>query len=94
MARIDPIDSVEDVFALMSIAVARPPVAETLAILLDDDRRGLTIANAIGTVHPDAMFDVLEHCMMSPDLEDFAAVILVTVRPGGSIEPGDIDRWF
>lgn len=93
-ARIDPIDCAGEALAVMSIAVARPHVAETIAILLDDARRGLTIVNAAGTVHPDAMFDVLDHCMLSCELEDFAAVILVTVRPGGSIEPCDIDRWF
>ena len=94
MARIDPIDSARDALAMMSLVVARPPIAETIAILLDDARRGLTIVHAAGTMHPDALFDVLERCMLSPDLEDFAAVILVTVRPGGSIDPDDVDRWF
>jgi hypothetical protein len=94
MARIDPIDSAEDALALMSIAVAQPHVAETIAVLLDDARHGSTIVNAPGTVDPDAMFEVLEHCMLSPDVEDFAAIVLVTVRPCGSIDADDVDRWM
>lgn len=94
VARIDPIDSTEDALAVMSIAVARPLISETIAMLLDDDRRGLAIVDVLGTVDPDAMFDVLEHCMMSPHLEDFASIVLVSVRPDGSIDPDDVDRWL
>lgn len=94
VARIDPIDSAEDALAVMSIAVARPLIAETIAILLDDDRRGLAIVDVLGTIDPDAMFDVLDRCILSPLLEDFASMVLVTVRPDGSIDPDDVDRWL
>jgi len=94
IARVDRIDSEDDALAVMSLAITRPFVAQTVAILLDDERRGRTIFSSPGTVDPDAMFEVLDHCMLSPDLEEFAAVILVTVRPNGSIDPDDVDRWL
>jgi len=93
-ARVDPIDSDDDALAVTAIALSRPLVAQTLVILLDGERRGLTILCVNDTADPDAMFEVLDRCILSPDLEEFAALILVTVRPGGSVDPEDVDRWL
>jgi len=93
-ARIDPINSEFEALAVASIAVSWPPRAQTIVILLDSERRGLTIVCVNDTADPDAMFEVLDRCFLSPDLEEFAALVLVTVRPGGSVEPNDVDRWF
>ena len=64
---IDPIDSRTD--ALAVLALAAPFGHDTVAILLDPERRGVGILIVTGTTHPDAMFEVIDVCIQAQRTE-------------------------
>lgn len=95
-ALVDPIDSAADALTLIDLTMKDPPGCNTVAILLDHERRGISIFTVTGTTHPDAMFDVLDIIIdagTEGDL-DLGGVILASVRPDGRVEPADVDRWL
>jgi hypothetical protein len=66
-----------------------------LAFLLDRDGNGSVITVVSGTVDPDSVLSVVECITRAADgLPRAAAMVLATVRPHGSVLPGDIDRWL
>ena len=91
-----PIRSSLEALAVVSLAIHRPLVAETIAFLLDHDGCSNTITVVSGTFDPDSVLSVAE-CMAragssSPAL---CRVVLATVRPGiTGLLPGDVDRWL
>ena len=95
----EPIRSSTDAIAIVSLAIHRPLVAETIAFFLDETSRSNTITVVSGTTGPDSVLTVAE-CMAvagarSPSL---CGVVLATVRPNAPPNvpptlPGDIDRW-
>ncbi len=92
----DPICSSIDALAVVSLAIHRPLVAETIAFFLDETSCSNTITIVSGTTDPDSVLAVAE-CMAlaahgSPSL---CGVVLASVRPDapGSLA-GDIDRWL
>lgn len=95
----EPIRSSTDAIAIVSLAIHRPLVAETIAFFLDETSRSNTITVVSGTTDPDSVLTVAE-CMAvagarSPSL---CGVVLATVRPNAPPNvpptlPGDIDRW-
>jgi hypothetical protein len=87
---IDPIRSEAD--ALAVIGLAAPFGHDTIALLLDHDRRGRSIVVVTGTVEPDALFRTLDLCLAHHRCE-VGALVLATSRPGGGLEPDDVDRW-
>lgn len=93
-ARIDPIDSEIEALSLVSPAIRHPLAHDTIAILLDAERRGLSILTITGTIALDAMFDVLEVVVEAGRDSDLGGLILATVRPDGGLEAGDGDRWL
>ncbi len=94
-ARIDPIDSEPVALSMIAHMMARPAEPETIALLLDDQRRGLTVLVVSGTERPDAMFDVIDLIADAYARDDeVGAVVLASVRPGGAIDDADIDRWL
>ena len=95
-ALIDPIDSADEALMLIDFTMKHPPRSDTIAILLDHERRGLTIFTVTGTTHPDAMFDLLDIIIDAGTESDdqLGGVILASIRPGGEIEPADVDRWL
>ena len=95
----EPIRSWSDAIAIVSLAIHRPLVAETIAFFLDETSRSNTITVVSGTTDPDSVLTIAE-CMAvagsrSPSL---CGVVLATVRPNAPPNvpptlPGDIDRW-
>jgi hypothetical protein len=86
-----PIDSESDALAVLEMGA--PYDHDTIAILLDAERRGIGAIVVTDTFDPDALFTVIDVCVAGPVL-DVDAVILATSRPGGDMTPADLDRWF
>jgi hypothetical protein len=93
-AHIDPIITSHSAQLLLDELLSSPPRHETLAILLDDDRRGVTVVSVDGTVDPDAVFHVVELLVESARWPGVVgSMILASVRPGGCDDLDDLDRW-
>ena len=88
---IDPIESRADALAVLSLAA--PFGHDTVAILLDTERRGIGIVVVTGTTDPDAIFGVIDVCVHS-QYRDIGGLILATGRPGGDMQAADRDRWI
>ena len=95
-ALIDPINSEVDALTLIDLTMKHPPETDTIAVLLDHERRGLTIFTVTGTTHPDAMFDLLDIIIDAGNEsgDRLGGVILASIRPDGGVEPADVDRWL
>lgn len=94
-AGIDPIDSEVIAFSMIAHVLARPPRAETIALLLDDQRRGISVLVVSGSERPDAVFDVVDLIIHNgAHGDELGAVVLASVRPGGDAEQADVDRWL
>lgn len=92
-AAIDPIESPSAALAVIDLAISRPLTDETIALVLDPDRRGRTVVIVDGTERPDALLDVVERLAACFD-ERGGCLVLATIRPGGGPLPGDDDRWL
>ena len=95
----EPIRSSTDAIAIISLAIHRPLVAETIAFFLDETSRSNTITVVSGTTDPDSVLTVAE-CMAVAGSRslNLCGVVLATVRPNAAPNlpatlPGDIDRW-
>jgi hypothetical protein len=88
---IDPIQSRADALAVLSLAA--PFGHDTVAILLDAQRRGIGIVVVTGTLDPDALFRVIDLSIQAryPDL---AGLVLASSRPGGDMQATDRERWI
>ena len=94
-AGIDPIDSAAVALAVIGLAMRHPPIDETIALVLDPDRRGRTVVVVDGTAEPDAVLDVVERVAGSIAAAGrTGCVVVATVRPGGGPIDGDDDRWL
>jgi hypothetical protein len=87
---VDPIESRADALAVLSLAA--PFGHDTIAILLDAERRGLGIFVVTGTIDPDAIFRIIDVCIDARYTE-VSGLVIATSRPGGDIQPGDRERW-
>ena len=94
-AGIDPIDCADSALAVIALAIERPPVAETIALLLDHERRGVCVTVVSGTTRPDDAIEVAE-CLATTGAHTgrLGALVLATVRPGQGALAGDCDRWL
>jgi hypothetical protein len=91
----DPIDSPRAALAVIDLAMRRPLADETIALVLDEDRRGNTIVVVDGTADPDALVEVVERMAASIAGTGLPGCLVVaTVRPGGGPLPGDDQRWL
>jgi hypothetical protein len=94
-AGVDPIHDPALALALIGSMLSSPPERETFAILLDHERRGISILHLVDDPHPDAVFDVAELIIAAAYQQArFGAVILVSVRPNEPDELADADRWL
>jgi hypothetical protein len=94
-AAVDPIDGPAAALAVVDLAMRRPLTDETIALVLDADRRGRTVVVVDGTADPDAVLDVVERVAGSIAAGGHAGcVVLATVRPGGAAADGDDERWL
>jgi hypothetical protein len=81
--------------ALLSVVTASPPRPETIAVLLDDQRRGISVFVVSGTTSPDAVLDVVDVIGAAAQVDDLlGGILLASVRPGGAVEADDVDRWL
>lgn len=93
------VDSIGDPAAaaeVLALAIHRPLRYETIALLLDAERRGIAIVVVSGTVDPDAVVEVTE-LVTTPSAHDgrVAAAVLATVRPDPRHRPAaDVERWM
>lgn len=95
VAGVDPIHDAEAALAVVALAVQCPAVAETVVLLLDHERRGISIVVVSGTAHPDDVVEVVEHVAGSAAATGVVgALVVATVRPGGSVLADDADRWL
>jgi hypothetical protein len=94
-ANVDPIDGPAAALALVDLAMHHPPVDETVALVLDGDRRGRTIVVVDGTTAPDSVLDVVERVAGSIAATGRpGCVVLATIRPRGGPLDGDDERWL
>ncbi len=95
VADVDTIDDPSLALTLIGELASDPPAYETLAILLDAERRGSTIMNIHGTVDNDSILHVADHIIeRGHRIDHIGAVIIASMRPGGSDELDDVDRWL
>ena len=92
---VDRIADPDTALALLGVVIASSRRAETIAVLLDAHRRGVTVFVVDGTTTADAVFDVVDAVGAAAGAGDvLRGVVLASVRPGGGIEPDDLDRWL
>jgi hypothetical protein len=94
-AGIDPIDSEQAALSMVWALQSTPARHETIVLPLDDQRHGQRVIVVSGTVEPDSFHDVVEavgwQCAVR---DDVGAVVVASVRPGGGLDEGDVDRWL
>ena len=84
-----------DALRLLFLASGHPLQAETLAFVLDDQGRGGVITIVSGTVEADSVLPVTECMSRAAERVDRAtALVVASIRPGGGVLPGGIDRWM
>ncbi len=94
-AAVDPIDDPSAALAVIDLAMRRPLTAETIALVLDEERRGRTVVVVDGTAEPDAVLDVVERVAGSIAASGrLGAIVLASVRPGGGPLDDDDERWL
>jgi hypothetical protein len=87
---IDPIESATDALAVLSLAA--PFGHDTVAVLLDSDRRGVGILVVTDTRDDEAIFRIIDVCV-GADYTEIGGLILATSRPGGDVMWSDASRW-
>jgi len=98
-AGVDPIDSEQAALCVLDMVVSRPLRHETFALLLDEQRRGISIMVVSGTIPFDSLFDVIDVIIdRVVEVEDLRALVLFTVRPPvpgvPDLDELDVDRWL
>jgi hypothetical protein len=94
-ARLDPIFSATDAIAVFAAQMTRPLRAETLVMFLDDAGRGTTLITVTDTDDPFQIVDIAETMALSGSASpDVSGLVLASVRPGGSVLPGDDELWL
>jgi hypothetical protein len=94
-AGVDPIRNQAAAMRVLRLAMHDPPVAETVALLLDHERRGHRIVVVRDTFGDDDVLDVAEVLSsLAADDDRLGGLVLATVRPGGGVQPADADRWL
>jgi hypothetical protein len=93
-----PADTVSDPLAallLIEAFVTSPRRPEVVALLLDHERRGMTSLKVNDIGDPESVLGVADSIIMRRDQnERFGAVVLAPVRPSGSDELDDVERWL
>lgn len=93
-AHVDPIVTSHSAQLLLDRVIATPHRHETIAVLLDGDRCGVSIVSIDGTVGNDSVFDVAELVTEAVHWSTHVdGVILASVRPGAGDELDDLERW-
>ena len=93
-AGVDPVCSASSALTIISLAMHRPLRFETIVLLLDDERRGVSLVVVDGTAEPDSVVDVTECIAVAVDPSPAAQLVIASVRPGDGAVRGDPDRWL
>ncbi len=90
-----PVRCAADALRVLFLGTTNPLQPETLAFVLDRDGRGGVITIVSGTVDADSVLPVTE-CMAraAERIERATCLVVASVRPGGCVLPGDLDRWM
>jgi hypothetical protein len=97
-AGIDTISCAETALLTLAMAVQQPLRAETVTLLLDDQRRGIAVAVVSGTHQPDDVLEVVE-CFTRSAAHGgrVGSIVVASVRPLATDEATtatDVDRWL
>jgi hypothetical protein len=94
-ARLDPIYSAAEAMAIFAAQMTKPMRAETLVMFLDDAGRGSALVTITDTDDPDQIVDITETMALSAIANpDVCSLVVASVRPGGSVLPGDDELWL
>lgn len=83
---IDPINTFVEALGVASMAMQRPRTDSTIALLLDEQRRGLAMFR-IPPLSSRTIHSVVAHCS---DMPSTTSVVLVSSRRGIPVVPADI----
>lgn len=97
-AGVDPIGCAESALLTLAMAIQQPLRAETVTLLLDDQRRGIAVAVVSGTRQPDDVLEVVE-CFTRSSAHGgrVGGIVVATVRTDATDEltaATDVDRWL
>jgi len=97
-AGIDTISCAETALLTMAMAIQQPLRAETVTLLLDDQRRGIAVAVVSGTHQPDDVLEVVE-CFTRSAAHGgrVGSIVVASVRPAvtdDATTATDVDRWL
>ena len=97
-AGIDTISCAETALLTLAMAIEQPLRAETVALLLDDQRRGIAVAVGSGTHQPDDVLEVVE-CFTRSAAHGgrVGSIVVASVRPAvtdDATTATDVDRWL
>ena len=91
----ESIDDADAALRFVRSLISIPPIRETFGLLLDHNRRGLTVVHVVGDPHPDAVFEVGDYIAeRAHDHDDSTGLILASIRPGALEDLADADRWI
>ena len=98
-AGVDAIDCAEAALLTLAMAIQQPLRAETVTLLLDDQRRGIAVAVVSGTHRPDDVVEVVE-CFTRSSAHGgrVGSIVVASVRPNDDDpdddDDTDVDRWL
>jgi hypothetical protein len=97
-AGIDTISCAETALLTLAMAIQQPLRAETVTLLLDDERRGIAVAVVSGTHQPDDVLEVVE-CFTRSAAHGgrVGSIVVASVRPAvtdDATTATDVDRWL
>ena len=98
-AGVDAIDCAETALLTLAMAIQQPRRAETVTLLLDDQRRGIAVAVVSGTHQPDDVLEVVEcFTRRAAHAGRVGSIVVASVRPNADddddIADTDVDRWL
>lgn len=93
-ARIDPIDTPYCALSMIIELMNQTLRFETIVLMLDHERRGLSVIVVGDTDDADSMVGVIDSIAdQARQHDEVDALIVASVRPDGGPEYDDLDRW-
>jgi hypothetical protein len=90
-----PVRSAGAALFLLGLALSGPPGPKTLAFMLDDHGMGGLVIAFEDVESPDAVLHIVDVMSLAGErVAAVASLVVASVRPGGGIVPGDLDRWL
>jgi hypothetical protein len=86
--------SLEQALTHVAMVLAQPLACETAALFVDAQYLPLLCVVVEGTTHPNHVLGIGDLAAVVGHEQAATHVVLVTSRPGGGFEIGDVQRWF